>query len=233
MPKKDAARRPLIEDSEIQRLLDACERQADPRKVALSRAVLSTLIFAGLRRSECLGLRVQDVSIEANSILVANGKGAKSRRVYPCRECLTALADWLVVREPCRHDYLFSYNRGQRMGHKALKVMLDNLAAIAGLAGNPAVKPHSLRHAAATRLARNGASLIAIQAFLGHTSVTTTSAYLHANEEMAREVASLGSLKSHDDPTTHARGVSPRALAKQNMHRDRWPRARPRRAGAG
>jgi site-specific recombinase XerD len=88
MPKKDAAKRLLVTDTEVLQLLAACERQRNPRQVALSRALLSVLVYAGLRREELLSLHVTDVDFSEGSVLVRNGKGGKSRVVYVCEDCL-------------------------------------------------------------------------------------------------------------------------------------------------
>jgi integrase/recombinase XerC len=98
LPKKDAAQCVVTFETEIVRLLEACERQANPRQVALSRAILCVLVYAGLRRQELLDLKLRDADMEDQSILVRSGKGRKSRKVYPCQECLVALREWLAVR---------------------------------------------------------------------------------------------------------------------------------------
>jgi site-specific recombinase XerD len=124
LPKKDAARRAVTSEAEIVRLLEACERQANQRQVALSRAILSVLVYAGLRRQELLDLRLRDVDLEDQSILVRSGKGRKSRKVYPCQECLVALREWLVLREECQHDWLWALDRGRRVQHRGLQTLL-------------------------------------------------------------------------------------------------------------
>src|SRR5262249_34302862 len=70
LPKKDAARRLLVSDEELVALLEAATRQPDPVRVARDHAVLSVLIFCGLRRAELLNLRVSDVDLAGGSLLV-------------------------------------------------------------------------------------------------------------------------------------------------------------------
>jgi site-specific recombinase XerD len=176
--------------------LDACERQSKPRQVALSRALLSVLIYAGLRREELLCLYVSDVNFSEKSILVRSGKGSKSRKVFPCEECLTAVREWLAFRpNNCTHEYLWARDRSRRMYEYGLVATLEQVKAIAGLADHDNIKPHSLRHNFATRLLRNGADVRSIQSALGHSNLATTSIYLHVDEERLKEVAHLSSLK--------------------------------------
>jgi site-specific recombinase XerD len=197
LPKMDAAKRLTVSDEEIAGLLGACERQPKPRQIALSRAVLSVLIYAGLRRAETCDLKVDDFDPKECSLLVRNGKGSKSRRVYLPTECVTALREWLAVRETdCKHDFLFSLDRNRRMHNNGIATLIETVKAIAGYAGRENIKPHSLRHACATRLLRNGADLRSIQAFLGHTSIVVTAQYLHTDEEQLRSIADLSSLQT-------------------------------------
>ena len=183
LPKKDAAHRVVTTDAEISRLLDACERMPTERQVALARGLISVLVYGGLRRQELLDLQLKDVNMTDKSILIRSGKGSKSRKIYPCTECLSALREWLSLRGECQHDWLWAYDRGRRVHHNALQSLLIQIKAIAGLKSASHIQPHSLRHAAATRLLRNGANLRDIQAFLGHSDIVTTAAYLHSDEE--------------------------------------------------
>jgi|SRR5579884_628195 len=208
MPKKDAAQRLTVSDEEIRQLLDACERQHNPRQVALSRAVLAVFVYAGLRRTELCDLKVGDVDLREKSITVRSGKGRKSRRVFLCADAVDALSAWLTVREKdCQVDYLFMFDRKRRIHEVGLKNMLEQIKAIAGLAGKENIKPHSLRHACATRLLRAGANLRDIQAFLGHSSLQITSIYLHSDEHQLRNIAHLSALQSPAPETKKAEVV--------------------------
>ena len=98
LPKLDAATRLVVTDAEVSALLDACERQRTVRQIALCRAVLSSMIYGGLRRGEVYSLRVWDVNLLEKSLLVRNGKGGKSRKIYVCADAVNALREWLAVR---------------------------------------------------------------------------------------------------------------------------------------
>lgn len=89
LPKRDAAIRQLVTDQEVARLLDACARQRSAKEVALSRGLLSVLVYGGLRRQELLDLRLSDVNFTNGSILIRCGKGSKSRKVFVCQDCVT------------------------------------------------------------------------------------------------------------------------------------------------
>jgi site-specific recombinase XerD len=203
LPKKDAAIRLTVSDEEIELLLDATQRHRDPKRRAFDLALISVLVYGGLRRQELIDLEIGDINLAEGSILVRAGKGSKSRKVFVHEEATNALRDWMALRPvDARHSYLFALDTNRRIAHEGLRLRLEDIKARAGLAGAPNIKPHSLRHAAATRLLRNGVNLRDIQAFLGHSSLVVTSVYLHSDEEQLRNTA------AHTSPRTPPRRVT-------------------------
>jgi site-specific recombinase XerD len=201
LPKLDAAIRLEVTDADVAALFEACERQRTPRAVAMSRALVSVLAYGGLRRSEVCDLNVADVNLTDKSILVRSGKGSKSRKIFVCKDAVTALREWLAVREAdCKHEYLFAYDRNRRLHHKGIQTLIETLKATAGLRGNEAIKPHGLRHWCATNLLRNGANLRDVQQFLGHSDLQTTCRYLHSSEEQLRAISELTALRPPSKP---------------------------------
>src|SRR5262249_26869328 len=150
LPKLDAAQRLLVSDDDLQALLAAAERQRTDFRCARDRAILSVLIFCGLRRAELLALEVPHVNLEAGVLLVQQGKGQKARAIPLCAEAKSVLRDWLAIREglKCRHPYLFVGEGRRRVGEQGLARMLEEIKSIAGLRGDRRVLPHSIRHAA-------------------------------------------------------------------------------------
>jgi site-specific recombinase XerD len=190
LPKLDAAQRLLVSDDDLTRLLDAVERQRTEFRRVRDRAILTVLIYSGVRRQELLDLRTQDLNLEDRSLLVQWGKGQKARVIPIVDEAMPALREWLALRSTrtkCKNDALFVTGQHQRMGESTLRHMLEEIKAIAGLCGDPRIKPHSIRHAAATRMLQNGADIKSIQAFLGHSQLTTTALYLHYSEQQLRK----------------------------------------------
>src|SRR5207248_3156001 len=99
--------------------------------------------------------------------------------------------------------------------------------AIAGFKGDPRIQPHSIRHAAATRLMRNGADIRSIQAWLGHSQLQTTAIYLHTDEEQVRKIAPLAGLRppQAEPPARQEPAGSSRPAARQAWHRQRRTRS--------
>jgi len=195
MPKRDAPNRPIVSDAECEALLEACWRLRSERRVALARALLGTLIWCGVRASEALGIRLEDVSLDGKTLTVAQGKGKKRRVCYPPPEALEAYADWLAVRgKGIKTNYLFAYDPQRRIAYQGLLNLLREVKLIAGLGDRTNIQPHALRRAFATRLMNKGASIRTIQAALGHSEAVTTFGYLGMDEEPAKAAADLASL---------------------------------------
>ena len=195
MPKKDAARRVVTTDDEVTALLEGCDRIGNARRSGLAKAIISVLAFGALRRQELLDLRLADVNLPEKSLLVRCGKGSKSRKVFICQTGIDALREWIALRGESKAEYLFLYDRARRISQEGLRVLVEDVKACAGLKGAEHIKPHSIRHNAATRLLRNGANIRDVQQFLGHTDIKTTAMYLHTSEEQLRSVAELTSIK--------------------------------------
>ena len=207
MPKKDAAIRLTISQAEVIALISNTHRLHPPRKAALARAMLSVMVFTGLRFREVLDLKVSSVNTDAKTLLVASGKGDKSRLLYPPAECFEALCGWLDVRDKtCQrktvfsHEWLWAYNAGRRVGENSFRDLLEEVKAAAGLTAQENIKPHSLRHFFATNLDQNGAPLKVIQAALGHSSAQTTLIYLHSTEKDAQRMADFSRLSQMQEP---------------------------------
>jgi site-specific recombinase XerD len=224
LPKLDAATRHLTTDDQVSALLSACERQSDPYRVALSRAILSVFVYCGLRRQECLDLQTADVNFVERCVVVQQGKGQKRRVVYPHPDCLRALRDYLAVRpRDSQLTWLFLLDRSRRIHHAGLKVMLDQVRAIAGLKDESWLTPHSIRHNTATRLLRAGADIRAVQAFLGHANLATTAVYLSCDEQRLREIANLTAIKPQS-PKAHSVSVPTDAAPEPRLRRAVRPR---------
>ena len=227
MPPKDQATRLLISDQEIQSLLDATERQAKPRKVAFSRALLITLAFTGVRADELVNIKVQDVLVGRRELLVVNGKGGKSRTLYPPTNFFIAMEAWLHEREKleCDHDYLWAHGKSSHMSYDWLLSHLEELKAVAGYKNACNIKPHSIRHWFASKLYSQHSNIKMVQAALGHSDPQTTFVYLHLDEEDARGMSQL----TLERPIENNESVGKQKHASQSLD-SRNTRSRTRRA---
>jgi site-specific recombinase XerD len=139
------------------------------------RAILAVIYSAGLRISELSSLRPSDIDSDRKQIRVI-GKGNKYRYTLLSENTLDMLRMYWRAYKPER--YLFE---GQKQGHpisrETIQVVFKHACKKAGI--NKPASVHSLRHSFATHLLENGVNLKIIQSLLGHSSLRTTSIYLH------------------------------------------------------
>ena len=175
--------------AEVERLLAG--PKADPRGLR-DRALLETLYGAGLRASEALGLRLQDIDLEVGFVRTI-GKGDKERVVPLGRKAIEALRAYnergrayLGGAGRLKAPELFLNNRGRRLSRQGLHGIVKRYAREAGLP--PDVSAHTLRHSFATHLLEGGADLRAVQEMLGHADLSTTQIYTHVTTAHLQKV---------------------------------------------
>jgi integrase/recombinase XerD len=152
-----------------------------------SRAALTTAYAAGLRTSEVVGLRVEDVDSARGVIAVRCGKGGKDRHVMLSRQLLGILRTyWRLARPP---RYLFpGRDDDHPLSNTVLHAACRSAAKAAGLSKRVTV--HTLRHSFATHLLENGTDIRIIQVLLGHQNLSSTSRYTQVATHLIRATAS-------------------------------------------
>jgi integrase/recombinase XerD len=156
------------------------------------RALLETLYGAGLRASETLALRVQDIDLDVGFVRTV-GKGDKERVVPLGRKAVEALRVYQERGRPflgkagtLKAPELFLNNRGRRLSRQGLHLIIKRYAREAGLPDD--VSAHTLRHSFATHLLEGGADLRAVQEMLGHADLSTTQIYTHVTTAHLQKV---------------------------------------------
>lgn len=153
------------------------------------RAILETLYATGCRASEVVGLRLEQVYLDA-AFCRCLGKGNKERVVPLGRAAIAALRDYLTWRGQhprlAGSPYLFVTRSGRRMSRIDLWAVVKKYCRRAGLPLK--VSPHTLRHSFATHLLAGGADLRAVQEMLGHASIRTTQHYTQVDRKRLREL---------------------------------------------
>jgi len=155
------------------------------------RAMLETMYGCGLRVSELVNLKLNDVDTRAG-LVRPFGKGSKERQVPLGDGVRDSLAAYLAAgraklleRKPPT-PFLFVTRQGGPMTRQHFLTLVKTYAQQAQIAKN--ISPHVLRHSFATHLLAGGADLRAIQEMLGHASVQTTQRYTHVDVARLREV---------------------------------------------
>jgi site-specific recombinase XerD len=167
-------------------LLAACDQSS--RTGRRDHAMLALAVQAGLRVSELTSLTCTDIRTQAGPHVHCTGKGRKERDTPLLPATVRILKSWLAERGGQPGDPLFP---GQRLSRDAVerRVKLYHQRASAGCRSLAAkhVTVHTLRHSAAMRLLLAGVDITVIALWLGHESLTSTQAYIHADMQQKQE----------------------------------------------
>lgn len=152
-------------------------------------AILELLYATGLRVSELIYLKIDDINME-NRMLKCLGKGSKERIIpfgSKADESLRLYLDKVrqkLVKNP-NEDILFLNSRGERLSRQGIFYLVKKYVRKAGI--EKKVTPHTLRHTLATHLLENGADLRSVQEMLGHSDISTTQIYTHVSRKWVSE----------------------------------------------
>ena len=155
------------------------------------RAMLEVLYAAGLRVSELVGIRIQEINFEAG-FLRAFGKGSKERIVPLGDSALVFTRKYLsesrpyFLRNKKNSVHLFVTQQGKKMTRQYFWMMVRKYGQNIGV--KEKLSPHVLRHSFATHLLDHGADLRAVQIMLGHADISTTQIYTHVTRERLKQI---------------------------------------------
>ena len=169
-----------LQPSEVEALLRAPD--ASTVEGLRDRAMLELLYATGLRVSELIKVRIDDVVLDAG-FLRTIGKGSKER-IVPFGDAARDAIVAFMERGRSELDrfldpHLFLSQRGRPMTRQAFWMKIVRYTRDAGITTH--VSPHVLRHSFATHLLENGADLRSVQMMLGHSDISTTQIYTHVS----------------------------------------------------
>lgn len=153
-------------------------------------ACVQTLYFTGLRINECLTLTLDDVDFNRKIIHVRHGKGNKERFVPINDKLEKILQNYLMNVREGTGDLFFSLKKTNSLSRQYVNRELNKVTKQLGWKKH--ITAHVLRHSFASNLVSSNVNIVAVQKLLGHSSLKTTSGYLHlANEELVDAVSVL------------------------------------------
>ncbi len=177
---------PELEESDLNRIVSrlksAIRIRGNEKHGRRNLAIFLLMLDTGIRPGELCNLRIGDLNLAANVIVVG---GKTGERMLPFGPTVRqALVGYLKKRKRIeKGDPLFAAKSDDHLNPAALRTAFKRLSGRAGIK----LYPYLLRHTAATSYLRNGASLEAVRKLLGHSTYTITQRYLSLNiNDLAR-----------------------------------------------
>ncbi|MEF3301911.1 tyrosine-type recombinase/integrase [Paenibacillus sp. GYB003] len=185
---------------EQNRLLNVLETERNESKQARDKAVILTMLRAGLRVEEVSDLKINDVDLRQNQISVLDGKGGKWRIIPLHPDLKKAIKYWLTFRQTSdkqthqESPYLFVSERSGQLTTRGIAFLIDRYLELCGLLerghngdkleGQPSC--HSLRHTFCKTLVDRGVSIHDVARLAGHDSIQTTQRYVEPSKDDLR-----------------------------------------------
>lgn len=154
-----------------------------------NKAMLELMYATGLRVSELVNLKVNDIDLESD-IVRTIGKGNKERIIPIGEYAAIFLKEYIIYHRDAllknnATDYLFINNHGKNMTRQGFYKIIKEVAYEKGIKTN--ISPHTLRHSFATHLLDRGADIVSIKEMLGHSNLATTQIYTHISNNKIKK----------------------------------------------
>lgn len=178
-PKKYNPLPKVLSTEEVAKIINALDN-------IKHKCMMSLIYSAGLRRSELLNMRIQNIDSQRMQLTIIKSKGGKDRITPLSETLLKLLRQYYVDYKP--KDFLFEGMEGNQYSERSLALVLKKGCELAGIKKH--VNLHMLRHSYATHLLESGTDLRYIQELLGHKSSRTTEIYTHVSNQAINKITS-------------------------------------------
>lgn len=169
----------VLSENEVQQLINSVDNLKH-------KSILSLIYSAGLRLSESVNIRLDDILVDRKQIFIKAGKGKKDRYVILSDKILGLLTKYRQIHKPSY--WLFEGMNGGQYSKRSVQQIMRRAVKKSGI--NPYATVHTLRHSFATHLLERGTDLRYIQHLLGHGSIKTTEVYLHVRTNAEQKIKS-------------------------------------------
>ncbi len=167
IPKKEKRLPKILTKKEIELMID--------KTINIQHKLVIMLLYSsGIRLSELINLKWNDLNLLTNTIIVNQGKGKKDRITIIAKKAKKYIKE---LKNNKKSEYFFFSQRNKKYSEKSIQKIVENAGKKAELKIKPT--PHTLRHSFATHLLENGTDIRYIQTLLGHSRLETTQIYTH------------------------------------------------------
>lgn len=185
-PKIEKKEPSILSMDEVVRLIECVDK--DTPKEIRDRAMLELMYATGMRVSELISMRLEDLNMPGEFVVCADSK--KTRQIPFGHACKVALEKYLSgareeLLEGKASEYLFVNCSGDEMSRQGFWKIIKTYGKRAKITSE--LTPHTLRHSFAAHLVSGGAELKDIQEMLGHSDISTTQMYAKMSKNSVRE----------------------------------------------
>jgi len=188
LPKRKKTLPVFVEEDALVKLLDNFSFE-DSFAGIRNRTIIELLYVTGMRRSELIGLRNNDVDLQEGSVKVT-GKRNKQRIIPLVKPFIKRLEEYIKVRDaeiaPENNGWFFITDKGNKLYDKYVYTTVNRYLSMVTTIEKKS--PHILRHTFATHMLNRGADLNSIKELLGHANLSATQIYTHNTFEKLRKV---------------------------------------------
>lgn len=144
-----------------------------------NKMMIQLFLASGLRLSEMINLKWNDINLLTGQLKVVQGKGSKDRMLWLSDSTIQLLQDWKQrqTKQLGKVVYVFTNRTGNILKDRDVREMVVTYAGKAGI--TKTISPHTLRHTFATDLLRDTKNIRLVQKALGHADLSTTMIYTH------------------------------------------------------
>lgn len=146
-------------------------------------SIVTIMAYGGLRISEVLNLKLDDIDLTSKELVVKEGKGDKERIVYINSKIVEAVKEYLKVRKEDSTNYLFISNKGGKIDRTVINKVFNKY--------NDKITPHTLRHFYCSNALETGFSVHEVANQAGHSNIYTTLLYTNPSKEKMKNKAEL------------------------------------------
>ena len=177
----------ILREKELNIFFDACEEY-------MYKTIFMLIYGSGLRISEAVNIRIEDIDSKNMRLFVRDGKGEKERYTVLPKASLEMLRKCYRIYQPKHSEgYMFLNREGKPLKVERLRVFFRRYRRKAGISEEFIV--HSLRHSFATKLVEEGVDLVQVKELLGHSCIRSTMTYVHVAVNMQKVKSPLDILE--------------------------------------
>lgn len=174
--KQEQNRSDIFTEQELAKILNYADKLSSINMYELTRKlIILILLDTGCRQSELLNIKIKNINLESNCILLTSTKTKKDRLVYLSKMSIPFLKPY-IDNSNNRENLFYNYKSKKDYCYRNLRTFLDRLKSILKI---KTINARMFRHTMATILIENGAALSSVQNMLGHSNINTTEIYLH------------------------------------------------------